>query len=167
MEGSVNRALNKDQFSMMIKKSLTCALCKNMLIDPVICKCQNVYCKACIDEWSKNNKKCPNNCDEPVYQTYIGNNDNENLSSLKLGYLGCETEMLSNNAEELHKEGLQEKEILKIKKIEKEDEIDLKKNQNECIRNIRGKKILLILILFYIVITLGDSGVGKTSLIET
>ena len=138
-----------------------------MLIDPVICKCQNVYCKACIDEWSKNNKKCPNNCDEPVYQTYIGNNDSENLSSLKLGYLGCETEMLSNNAEELHKEGLQEKEILKIKKIEKEDEIDLKKNQNECIRNIRGKKILLILILFYIVITLGDSGVGKTSLIET
>ena len=33
--------------------------------------CLNVYCKKCIDDWSKKNNKCPNRCENPNYRKSI------------------------------------------------------------------------------------------------
>ena len=43
--------------------------------------CQNVYCKKCIDDWSKKDKRCPNRCDNPNYKRSIEKSNT--LSKLK------------------------------------------------------------------------------------
>ena len=53
----------------IFKDKIKCDLCHKILKDPIICKkCQNNYCKICIDKWKKKNKKkCPNNCKKADY----------------------------------------------------------------------------------------------------
>ena len=63
-------------------------------------KCQNVYCQRCIDNWNKNEKKCPNNCEAPEYNNCIAKN--EILSKLKFTCVGCNEEIDYNNAENHH-----------------------------------------------------------------
>ena len=65
-----------DEIYKIFKDSITCPLCINILINPVMCLvCQKTYCKRCIDNWSKNNKKCPNGYENPNYQRSILTND--------------------------------------------------------------------------------------------
>ena len=68
-----NNKIVKDAVYNAFKGAITCPLCSNVLIDPIMCtKCQNVYCKKCIDEWEKKNNTCPNRCENPNYQKSIG-----------------------------------------------------------------------------------------------
>ncbi len=53
----------KDQLQILGGVSLTCSICKNILVEPKQCsKCQNLFCGKCIDEWLKSNKECPSKC---------------------------------------------------------------------------------------------------------
>ena len=164
MDGYVNNiTLVEGEISQILVLSVTCPLCQNILIDPVICKCKKIYCKACIDDWSKKNKKCPNNCKKPNYQKYTGNY--EVLSKLKFRCLGCQKEILYFDAKSHHKSCCPDKKITKLKKVDQKEVSEMRKLNSDNVRTINGKKKHNI--IFYIVITLGDSGVGKSSLIQT
>ena len=64
--------LIKDQIYQNLEGSITCIICLDIIIEPIMCiKCQNVYCKKCIQNWSKINNKCPNRCQNPSYQICV------------------------------------------------------------------------------------------------
>ena len=70
------------------RESVECPLCLNVLFNPHMCmKCQNVYCKKCIDDWSKKSEKCPNRCEEPNYKRSLVKN--EILSRLQFKCKKC------------------------------------------------------------------------------
>ena len=66
MEDYINEDnIINDDIYKKLKDSITCPLCINIFINPLIClKCQNVYCKKCIDDWNTRDNKCPNRCTE-------------------------------------------------------------------------------------------------------
>ena len=89
MEEYINEnTIVKDELYNAFKESVSCPLCLSILINPVMCmKCQNVFCKKCINDWSKKDNKCPNRCTDPNYQKCIGKNDI--LSKLKFKCQAC------------------------------------------------------------------------------
>ena len=102
MEKYINiNTIIEDSIYDIFKNSIICPLCNNILIDPMMCmKCQNAYCKKCIDDWNKNNEKCPKGCEAPNYSKSIGKNDI--LSKLKFRCVGCGEEIEYDNAEKHH-----------------------------------------------------------------
>ena len=102
MEKYINKdTIIENELYKLFEFSVTCPLCKNIYIKPMICmKCQNIFCKRCIDEWSKNNEKCANNCEFPQYINSI--DKNEILSKLKFNCVGCGKEIEYNEGENHH-----------------------------------------------------------------
>ena len=97
MEKYINEnTLAKNELNETLKDLVICSICSNILIEPYMCmKCQNVFCKKCIDEWSKNNKNCPNKqktCENPNYEKSIDKNNI--LCKLKFKCIKCENEFL-------------------------------------------------------------------------
>lgn len=93
MEKYINdESVIKDVIYNTFKELIICPLCFNILIDQMMCmKCQNVYCKKCIDQWKEKDNKCPNRCENPNYQRSLGKKDI--LSKLKFKCLNCENEI--------------------------------------------------------------------------
>ena len=93
MEKYINdESVIKDVIYNTFKELITCPLCFNILIDQMMCmKCQNVYCKKCIDQWKEKDNKCLNRCENPNYQRSLGKKDI--LSKLKFKCLNCENEI--------------------------------------------------------------------------
>lgn len=88
----------EDDYYQIFKDSIECPLCLGILINPVMCmNCQNVYCKKCVDSWSKKDDKCPNRCTNPNYQRSLSKN--EILSKLKFQCNGCKKEIQYENVE--------------------------------------------------------------------
>ena len=88
----------EDDYYKIFKDSVECPLCLGILINPVMCmNCQNVYCKKCVDSWSKKDDKCPNRCTNPNYQRSLSKN--EILSKLKFQCNGCKKEIQYENVE--------------------------------------------------------------------
>ena len=59
-----------DDFFKSIKEEITCTICLDIKIDPIMCtKCQNSYCSKCIKDWKKKSSQCPFKCDSPSYTT--------------------------------------------------------------------------------------------------
>lgn len=88
----------EDDYYKIFKDSVECPLCLGILINPVMCmNCQNVYCKKCVDSWSKKDDKCPNRCNNPNYQRSLSKN--EILSKLKFQCNGCKKEIQYENVE--------------------------------------------------------------------
>ena len=88
----------EDDYYQIFKDSIECPLCLGILINPVMCmNCQNVYCKKCVDSWSKKDDKCPNRCNNPNYQRSLSKN--EILSKLKFQCNGCKKEIQYENVE--------------------------------------------------------------------
>ena len=91
---NINNIIENDIFKLF-KDSVTCPLCHNILINPIMCmKCDGTFCKKCIDDWEKKNLKCPNNCNEPNYQQNSIKNDI--LYKLKFKCEECEEEIYYN-----------------------------------------------------------------------
>jgi hypothetical protein len=93
MEGFIREdTIVEDAIYLSFKDSVICPICSNILINPVMCmKCQNVYCRKCIDEWSKKDNKCPNRCENPNYQRSLEKNNI--LSKLKFKCENCGEEV--------------------------------------------------------------------------
>ena len=71
-----NKTIVKNQIYELFQNDVNCPLCKNIFIDTVMClNCQKAYCQKCIDQWSKNNDKCPNNCEQAKYKKNKEKND--------------------------------------------------------------------------------------------
>lgn len=98
MEEFINtNTIIKNEIYNAFKNSVTCPLCFSILINPIMCmKCQSVYCKKCIDNWSKDHQKCPKQCTDPYFQRCIGKNDI--LSRLKFKCQNCESIFDYDNA---------------------------------------------------------------------
>ena len=93
-----NKTVVENDMFKLFKDSVTCPLCKNILINPFMCiKCQKVYCKRCIDIRTNNNEKCLNGCIEQDYEKYLLKNDI--LSKLKFKCLRCEQEIEYSNVQ--------------------------------------------------------------------
>ena len=94
MEKYINdETIIKNEVYLAFQDSITCPICQNILISPYMCmNCQNVYCKKCIDDWSKRDNKCPNRCENPNYRKSIEKNNA--LSKLKFKCKKCEMELL-------------------------------------------------------------------------
>ena len=102
MEEYINlETIVENEVYKVFKTLVICPLCKNILIEPMMCmKCQQVYCKKCIDNYSQKDEKCPNGCDTPNYQKNIGKN--EILSKLVFKCVGCLKDINYNEAEKHH-----------------------------------------------------------------
>eukprot|EP00831_Metopus_contortus_P061725 TRINITY_DN5362_c0_g1_i2.p1 TRINITY_DN5362_c0_g1~~TRINITY_DN5362_c0_g1_i2.p1 ORF type:complete len:394 (+),score=40.91 TRINITY_DN5362_c0_g1_i2:223-1404(+) len=54
---------DKKQVVGPVDDDLLCCICFNLLREPMECtKCGAMFCKACIDEWLRFKKECPNRC---------------------------------------------------------------------------------------------------------
>ena len=164
----------ENQLYLSLKDLLICPYCQELIKDPFMCsKCQKNYCKKCLEEYS-NMKKCPNDNKESEFKHSIM--INEMLSKLKYKCKNCKKEIFQSDIkahleekceyiEDEHEKSLSEiiqtkKELIKLSPQEME---------NKKVDNIFTSKynfFQLKIILKNIVITLGDSGVGKTSLLQ-
>ena len=76
------------EFYNEIKDSIICPICKDLMINPMMCmNCQNCFCKKCIQNWASINKRCPNRCQNPGYKRSI--QINQLLSKLKIKCIRC------------------------------------------------------------------------------
>ena len=127
MENYINEnTIIKDELYNAFKESVTCPLCLSILISPVMCmKCQNVFCKRCINDWTKKDQKCPNRCTEPNYQRSIGKN--EILSKLKFKCEACGNNYKYDEAQK-HLNSCYPEQI-------KEDENKIENNENKTENN--------------------------------
>ena len=72
----------KDEFYTSFDSSLTCSICSEIFIEPIICKnCQNVYCRECIESWLQKSTTCPNRCQNTSFDKSLSTI--EMLSNLK------------------------------------------------------------------------------------
>ena len=143
MEGYINKeTLVKNEISQLFETSVICFLCKNILIKPFMCmKCQNNYCKKCIDNWREKNENCPNGCDSPSYKDSLAKKDI--LSKLKFNCLKCGEEIPYDDSENHHNSCSGQKSskntnITKMIKLTPEESSKLKKKGAEM-EYITGK----------------------------
>ena len=159
-----------------IKDLIKCNKCNKILKEPMLCKsCQTTYCKSCIEDWSQNYNHCPNNCENPEYVKSI--DKSALLSTLKFLCNNCKEEVKYNNVESHLKLGCQTNQttsklfqtITKKKKLRKltSEEVQRVKDEGEKINHLSSKKKYFYIIFKLIVITLGRTFVGKSSLINT
>ena len=169
----------EDAIYLGFKDSVICPICSNILINPVMCmNCQNAYCQKCIDGWSKKDNKCPNRCENPNYKKNIEKNNI--LSKLKFKCQKCGEEILYNNVKS-HLESCNPNSnsvknnnnaqnnntrTKRLKKLTKK-ELDTMKQKEKLARITSKKNEFITYFMINIVITLGASQVGKSSLIDT
>ena len=67
IELSPDDIYNKTEVENMLEL-LKCPICLNILMTPVQCnKCNNCFCKLCIDHYQDSKIKCPFRCENPAY----------------------------------------------------------------------------------------------------
>ena len=121
-----------------IEKDITCPICQGVINDPFFCdKCQNNFCKKCINKWKYNNPKCPFRCISPEYV------QNKFLSRIFTELLkfrcqkGCE-KIISYNDVDTHYENC-EKENFKEKYYECATKVEILKIQMENYNDIQNE----------------------------
>ena len=56
----------KDEIYNAFEASVTCSICSDILIEPMMCmNCQIVNCKKCKEDWISKSHICPNKCKNP------------------------------------------------------------------------------------------------------
>lgn len=160
----------KNELYNSLKSLLTCPLCNNIYKDPLICSnCQSVYCQKCLDNYSKK-RDCPN-CKNNKFSKSILKN--ELLSKIKYKCKNCKEEVENDNIK-AHLESNCEKKEDKEKTLAEEYKTKkalIKLSPKEMAKidkktvNHFTSKLFNNIIKISIVITLGLTGVGKSSLI--
>ena len=87
--------INKNDFKLL-QNSAICVICDGIILHPVQCiKCENNFCKSCIDLWIKKKTKeqqCPFKCENPEFKPCrLLNNLLQNLKFKCIN--GCGTEI--------------------------------------------------------------------------
>ena len=84
-----NETLIKDEIYKNFEYSLTCNICQDIMIDPMMCmNCQAVYCQKCIEDWLKKSNSCTNRCKNINFKKSILSQNF--LSKLKFICKNCE-----------------------------------------------------------------------------
>lgn len=142
----------EDELYKSIKNLIKCNICQKIIKDPIRCKsCQNSYCKACIDNWIKNQNKCPNECQNPEY---IKNLEIPALlTNIKYLCKNCKQEIKYYDVESHLKEGCKTNKsptklidiIYKKKKLQRipKDDIGRIRKDEKGINHLSSKKNIL------------------------
>ncbi len=70
-----NDTVIRDEVYKAFPDQIICQICKCLMIESVIClKCQNHYCKKCIDSRNEKSGTCPNGCENPTFNNVIEKN---------------------------------------------------------------------------------------------
>lgn len=168
----------KDEIYNAIKDSIICPICKDLLIIPMMCmNCQNSFCKKCLENWSVINKNCPNRCRNPGYRKSLL--ISQLLSKIKIKCIKCNSIINYDNMKK-HIQTKCETEDIGVELINFEDSSTIigifekleenSKQSYETTKRIKSKALFYNkknILLLSIVICVGLSGVGKTSLIKT
>ena len=145
----------KDDLYIALKDSITCAICSNILREPIMCmKCQKAFCKNCIYNYPNNKEKCPNNCKNPNYKNDI--TKLQILSKIKyeckncgdiVSYEDIQSHLKTNcktkiaiNINHQNDEYPTENEEIKLKKLKPEETSFLTEKSNN-IEYLKSKKI--------------------------
>ena len=165
----------KNEFYIRMENFLTCPICKNIYKNPLICSnCMKSFCDKCIT----NKSKCES-CGGSNIKYKESISKKELLSKLIYKCKNCFEEVLQSDINYhlslncKHKEKEERKTLNEIYNSKKElkrigtNEIKQRLENNEKIYIIRGNSLNYFNKYYFenIVITLGDSNVGKTSLI--
>ena len=106
----------KNELYEELKDSITCPICECLMIEPMVCsKCQNTYCKKCIDGWKKKSNSCPNRCDSEFNKVIEKKNF---ITKMKFKCLkGCGEEIKFKDLEEHYKKNCtsNKKRMVKVK----------------------------------------------------
>ena len=148
MEEYINtKTIIEDEIYKAFKQSVTCPICNNILIEPLICmKCQKIYCKKCINSLTSNNQKCPNGCLNPFFENCLG--IIEILSKLKFKCKKCEKQIEYKEVQEHYefhskkdkeKKDKEKKDKRKKNKEKKEKDKKNKEIKNESNSNIKNE----------------------------
>lgn len=79
----------KDEIYKAFCNSVTCPICSDILIEPMMCmNCQTVDCRKCKEDWLLKSNTCPNRCPNPNYQKCL--DISELLSQLKFICPNCD-----------------------------------------------------------------------------
>ena len=129
----------EDEIYTAFKDSVICPICKSILVEPQLClKCQNNFCKKCIDKWSENNNECPNKC-QKCEETYFYN-------EIKNHYENCTqknfSRYMSKDDTSFYSE-INEDNKKKLEHISNEELSKLEKDGVE-VTNIKGKKFFIL-----------------------
>ena len=144
--------------------TIICPICSNLILEPTMClKCQNTYCRNCIKDWMTKKQTCPNDCENPEFKDIISKKNP--ITKFKFKCIkGCGDEILFNDLiNHYNTNCLSKKKQMKL--LTPKQAADYTKNTGKKIPKFISKKIFINFI--FIVITLGISGVGKSSLIST
>ena len=144
MENYINEeTVVKDGVYLIFKDDVICPICSNLIINPMMCmRCQNVYCKKCIEAWNKKDNKCPNRCENPDYHKSLEKSNT--LSKLKFKCEKCGEEILYNNMQK-HMDNCESIQttngnVKRLKRIKKE-EINRTKTNGKLTRITSKKNI--------------------------
>ena len=85
----------ENDFYTSIKELIKCDLCDKILKDPYMCnKCQNVYCKKCLEDYSQL-KRCPYEKTDTTFIPCL--QKNELLSKIKYRCKNCKKEVIQTD----------------------------------------------------------------------
>lgn len=114
----------KNEVYEALKESVTCSICMNLMINPMVCpKCQNKMCKPCLDKWKAKGGKCPNGCDSEFQKVIEKNNL---ITKIKFKCIkGCGEEILFNDLQKHYSSNC----MKKMKRISTEKLLKLPKKK--------------------------------------
>ena len=116
MEKYINEeTIEKDNIYDLIKDKITCPICNNIMIEPVICLgCQTTFCKKCKKILKKKKQNCPNECKNPTISDVVEKNNM--ISKFKFKCIkGCGTEIpFKDINKHYNSDCLSKKKIVKI-----------------------------------------------------
>ena len=135
MENYINEdTIVKNEIYENFKDEIICSICSKIFIEPQMCmNCQNVYCRECIEEWSKRKNQCPNRCENPNYKRSL--EKTKILSKLKFTCQKCRSKFSYEEIKKHTDECKNDKNIEENKMIKKNIIEMIKKEEIEKVRN--------------------------------
>lgn len=89
----------KDRIYTSIKDIIKCCICLNIIIEPMMCmRCNNNFCKKCIEQWTNIKKECPFRCQNTNYKKSLV--ISKLLSKLKFNCKKCQKIVNYDNMEQ-------------------------------------------------------------------
>ena len=167
MEKYINKKnIVKDSIYEAFKDLILCPICKSIMIQPAICLyCQNKFCQKCKEKMTNNGENCPGNCDNPNITDVTAKNNF--ITKFKFKCIkGCGKEIPFNDIEKHYESDCLSK-INKVRTLTPKEAAEYRKTHEEVIPHVTCKQNYKIIFGFSLVITLGNSHVGKSSLINT
>ena len=129
----------KDEIFKNFEYSLTCSICSDIMINPMMCmNCQAVFCKSCIDDWSKKSAHCTNRCQNTNYKKSILSQNF--LSKLKFICRNCE--------KVINYDDVKEHSLIKCFNDTQIHLLLASKENNNTTDTVNSKHILLYLLLY-------------------